>query len=167
MPTDCDGIHFLLIEDLIAINRWLIETQTPHEPIGVIKPNELSSAQQKPAMYRYYEQTDDLIVLASALIAGIADNHCFANANKRTAAAAGMIFFLLNGYRIEAPPELLVEIIVRYVLKSASLEELQDWLAYFLVEFDTRLLDSGEYFSALQVQFSTASLLYIAAAEQD
>jgi len=160
MPTDCDGIHYLLVEDLVAINRWLIETQTPHEPIGVLKPNELESAQQKPAMYRWYEQTEDLIVLASALIAGIADNHCFANANKRTAAAAGMMFFLLNGYRLEAPQDLLVEIIVRYVVKEASLEELQDWLAYFLVPFESSLLNNGEYFSALQAHFPTAALLY-------
>ncbi|MBC3419286.1 type II toxin-antitoxin system death-on-curing family toxin [Pseudomonas sp. RW3S2] len=167
MPTDCDGIHFLLVEDLIAINRWLIETQTPDEPIGVIKPNELDSAQQKPGMYRWYEQTEDLIILVSVLIAGIADNHCFANANKRTAAAAGMMFFLLNGYRIEAPPEHLVDIIVSYVVKTATLEDLQNWLAYYLVEFDTRILDSGEYFSALQAQFPAASLLYKTTAQQD
>lgn len=167
MPTDCDGIHYLLVEDLVAINRWLIETQTPNEPIGVFKPNELESAQQKPAMYRCYEQTEDLIVLASVLIAGIADNHCFANANKRTAAAAGMMFFLLNGFRIESPQEQLVDIIVRYVVKEATLEELQDWLAYFLVEFDVRILNSGEYFSALQAQFPAAPLIYQVEASQE
>jgi death-on-curing protein len=167
MPTDCDGIHYLLVEDLIAINRWLIETQTPHEPIGILKPNELESAQQKPAMYRFYEQTEDLIVLASVLIAGIADNHCFANANKRTAVAAGMMFFLLNGYRINAPQEQLVDIVVRYVVKDASLEELQDWLAYFLVEFDTRILDGAEFFSALKAHFPAAQLTYKAEVQQE
>lgn len=167
MPTDCDGIHYLLVEDLVAINRWLIETQTPDEPIGVIKPNELSSALQRPAMHRWYEQTEDLIVLASILIAGIADNHCFANANKRTAAAAGMMFFLLNGYRIEAPQDELVQIIVRYVIKDADLDELQNWLAYYLQEFDARFLSNGEYFSALRLQFPAAGLFYSAEAEPE
>ncbi|WP_278438434.1 type II toxin-antitoxin system death-on-curing family toxin [Pseudomonas oryzihabitans] len=140
MPNDCDGIRYVLVPDLIAINRWLIETQTPDEPIAVLKPTELASAQQKPANYRYYEQTDDMIVLTAVLIAGIIGNHPFANANKRTAAAAATVFLMINGWQLTAPDSHLVVEIHEFLQGSDSyadrFEYLQDWLAHWTTPRD-------------------------------
>lgn len=40
-----EGVNYLSIDDIVYINRSLIETQTPNEPIGVLNPNNLSSSQ--------------------------------------------------------------------------------------------------------------------------
>ncbi|EPG2644304.1 type II toxin-antitoxin system death-on-curing family toxin, partial [Providencia stuartii] len=98
-----EGINYLSIDDLININRTLIELQTPNEPIKVLNFNNLSSSQSRPSLVKYYEQTDDMFVLAAVLIESLIQNHPFANANKRTAMMAGCIFLLLNGYELTAP----------------------------------------------------------------
>lgn len=140
MSETCDGIRYLLVEDLIAINRFLIETQTPEEPIGVISPNELASAQQKPANHRYYKQTIDMVTLSAVFILGLASNHCFVNANKRTAAAAGTVFLMLNGWQLTAPEHSLVEELLQLIAgpgtQEQRLDHLEDWIAYWVVEFD-------------------------------
>jgi len=140
MSQECDGIRYLQVEDLIAINRFLIETQTPLEPIGVLKPNELESAQQKPANHRYYKQTVDMVTLSAVLILGLATNHCFENANKRTAAAAGTVFLMLNGWQLTAPEHSLVEELLLLIdgpgTQEERLDHLEDWIAYWLVKYD-------------------------------
>ncbi|EBE0158872.1 type II toxin-antitoxin system death-on-curing family toxin, partial [Salmonella enterica] len=50
-----EGVNYLSIDDIVYINRSLIETQTPNEPIGVLNPNNLSSSQSRPSTIRYYE----------------------------------------------------------------------------------------------------------------
>lgn len=40
-----EGIRYLTPEALIWINKRLILAQTPKEPIGLLKPNELISSQ--------------------------------------------------------------------------------------------------------------------------
>lgn len=95
-----DGINFLSIDDLIFINRTLIETQTSNEPIYVRDQNLLASSQSRPNMYRYYNQTEDIFALSSVLIESIIKDHPFANANKRTGMYAGYIFLLLNGWEL-------------------------------------------------------------------
>lgn len=50
----CEGIRYLTVDALIFINQQLIRLQTPNEMIGVLKPNELSSSQQRPSQIRFY-----------------------------------------------------------------------------------------------------------------
>ncbi|MBS7815932.1 type II toxin-antitoxin system death-on-curing family toxin [Wohlfahrtiimonas chitiniclastica] len=96
-----DGsIHYLTEDDITQINIWLIKKDTPEEPIQVINPVGLSSSASRPSQYRNYEQTEDMFKLAAVLIESLIKNHCFANANKRTAMQAGAMFLLLNGYEL-------------------------------------------------------------------
>lgn len=44
MSQDQQGIRYLSVADLVRLNELLILAQTPDEPIGVPKPNELESA---------------------------------------------------------------------------------------------------------------------------
>lgn len=87
-------IRYLSVSDLTELNQILIQHYTPEEPIGVLKPNELVSAQQRPAQFRAYDQTNDIFILAGALFEGLIRNHPFLNANKRTAFAANRAFLL-------------------------------------------------------------------------
>lgn len=137
------GIRYLSVEALKKINRYLILLQTPQEPIGVLKPGELESSQQRPANYRYHGQTEDMYALAAVLMESLVLNHSFTNANKRTAAVAGFMFLLLNGYELTAPGPDLVEILVGISCKDYSCEELEAWLAHWGRDFDCSQLNEG------------------------
>lgn len=58
-----EGINYLSVDDLVNINRVLIELQTPNEPIEVLNFNNLNSSLSRPSQVRYYQQTDDMFVL--------------------------------------------------------------------------------------------------------
>ncbi|QLR06565.1 type II toxin-antitoxin system death-on-curing family toxin [Providencia rettgeri] len=135
-----EGINYLSIDDLININRKLIELQTPNEPIEVLNFNNLSSSQSRPSQVKYYQQTDDMFVLASVLIESLIQNHPFANANKRTAMMSGYIFLLLNGYELTAPEDEVVEMARGLATKEYSLDELDSWLCNWSRDFDSRQL---------------------------
>lgn len=136
----CDGINWLSIEDIIQINKRLIEEQTPDEPISVIKPNELSSSQYSPSQYRYFNDCEDIFELCSVLICSLIRNHCFENANKRTAMQSGYIFLLMNGFELTASDDDFIEIAEGIALNIYTREEVSDWLYHWSREFDPRNL---------------------------
>ncbi|BBE77228.1 MULTISPECIES: type II toxin-antitoxin system death-on-curing family toxin [Phytobacter] len=140
MAEIVEGVNYLSVDDLISINRRLIETQTPNEQIGVLSENNLSSSQARPSMVRWYEQTDDMFKLAAALIESIIQNHPFANANKRTAMMAGYIFLLLNGYELTAPGEEVVIIAEGLAKKEYDAVDLENWLCHWSRTYDARQL---------------------------
>ena len=135
-----EGVNYLSIDDIVYINRSLIETQTPNEPIGVLNPKNLSSSQSRPSTIRYYEQTDDMFRLSAVLIESLIQNHPFANANKRTAMMAGYVFLLLNGYELTAPSDEVVTIAEGLARKDYSVEDLENWLCHWSREYDSRTL---------------------------
>jgi len=140
-----DGVRYLVVEDLIRLNRILIELQTPAEPAGVLHMNLLESSQQAPAVFAYYEQTRDVFALASRLIESLAQNHAFHNANKRTAFAAGAMFLLLNGYELTGPGHEAVTLTHGLVVGEYTRVEVEDWLCYWSRHFDaTRLNEPNE-----------------------
>ncbi|EHD2893707.1 TPA: type II toxin-antitoxin system death-on-curing family toxin [Escherichia coli] len=140
MAEIVEGVHYLTVDDLVEINRSLIELQTPDEPVGVLSPDNLSSSQARPSMVRWYEQTNDMFVLASVLIESLIQNHPFANANKRTAMMAGYVFLLLNGYELTAPGDEIVEMAEGVACKTYTCEELEDWLCFWSRGYDARRL---------------------------
>ncbi|SFN29996.1 death on curing protein [Izhakiella capsodis] len=140
MAEYAEGVNYLSIEDIVFINKVLIETQTPNEPIAVLNPNNLSSSQSRPGTVRYYEQTDDMFRLSAALIESLIQNHPFANANKRTAFMAGYVFLLLNGYELTAPGDEVVIISEGLARKEYAAEDLENWLCHWSREYDSRLL---------------------------
>lgn len=137
----CEGIRYLTVEALESINCRLIKLQTPGEMVGVLKPNELASSQQRPCQIRFYEQTEDMYRLAAVLMESLVRNHPFANANKRTAATAGFLFLFMNGYELTAPGHELVTIMLGIANGDYTCEDLENWLAHWGRAFDTRLLN--------------------------
>lgn len=148
MAEIVEGVHYLTVDDLVEINRSLIELQTPDEPVGVLSPDNLSSSQARPSMVRWYEQTNDMFVLASVLIESLIQNHPFANANKRTAMMAGYVFLLLNGYELTAPGDEIVEMAEGLACKTYTREDLENWLCYW-----SRAYDSRDYVKQAQLLF--------------
>lgn len=135
-----DGINYLSEDNIIFINKSLIELQTPDEQIGVIKPNELGSSQSRPAQVRYYEKTEDMFRLSSVLIDSLIKNHPFANANKRTAMMSGYIFLLMNGYEFTAPDSEIVEMALGIATGEYNDIDLENWLCHWSRPFDARAL---------------------------
>lgn len=135
-----EDVNYLTVEDLILINKFVIFTYTPDEPVSVLKPNELESSQASPAKHKYYTQTDDMFMLTSVLMNSLVQNHCFANGNKRTAFLAGYVFLLLNGYELTAPAEDVVEMMVGIAEKEFNIHDIERWLAYWSRDFDSRNL---------------------------
>lgn len=134
---DFEGIRYLTVEVLIHINQSLIALQTPAEVTGVLKPNELESSQQCPGMARYYSANEDIFYLASKLMESLVKNHCFHNANKRTAAMAGFIFLMLNGYRLYGDGDDLITILVGIDSGEYDRDELEAWMAGYSEPFDS------------------------------
>ena len=71
------------------------------EPHALLSAALLGSAWAKPLNRWSYEGETDLVRLAVALMAGVAQNHPFQQGNKRTAFEGGLGFLLLNGFALE------------------------------------------------------------------
>ena len=87
--------HWLPIEVVIEHNRLeLTETGEPHfvRDLGL-----LESALARPRNFFGFGE-GDIVVLAVALMAGIARAHAFEQGNKRTAFATLRLFLRINGY---------------------------------------------------------------------
>lgn len=87
--------HWLPLEVVIEHNRLeLAETGERHfvRDLGL-----LESALARPRNFFGFGE-EDVIVLAVALMAGIAQAHAFEQGNKRTAFAAMRLFLRANGY---------------------------------------------------------------------
>lgn len=133
MPEDpqyCDGsIRWLAVEDLEKLNRLVITSFTPDEKTGVLKPNELASAQAAPAAYRYYEQTNDVAILAAVLLQRIIQNHPFNSANKRTGLSAAIVFCRINGYSFSPAQDEALDVCQGIASHAYDLNEISNWIA--------------------------------------
>jgi death on curing protein len=127
--------RWLPVEIVLDINiREVIETD---EPSGVLSYDLLESAMMRPQALWHYEGQDDMAVLATALLFGIARNHPFQQGNKRTALTAAEVFLTLNGYELTAPDsDLLAEAILEVIEGKASEEEFIDVMRVFVRPVD-------------------------------
>jgi death-on-curing protein len=100
------------------------------EPYFIRDAGLLDSALARPQNHWAYGE-DDLALLATSLLLGIARNHPFGQGNKRTAFAAAEYFLYLNGWRLEAPDEAaladrVVELITGELDETTFAELLRD-----------------------------------------
>lgn len=144
LESDSHGAtpRWLSDEDIALLNQQLISLQTPFEPIGVLNPSGLSSAQQRAAQYQYYTQTRDIFKLGAVFAEALVQNHPFFNANKRTAAAAVMVFLLVNGWKLDAPWNEVVEMFEGMARHYYDVDDFEAWLSQWSVSFDVAELDA-------------------------
>jgi death on curing protein len=80
----------------------------------------LESAVARPRNHWTYGETDT-VILAVALLLGIARNHPFEQGNKRTAYTAADSFLYLNGYELNVPDgEELADLIISVITGDAG-----------------------------------------------
>lgn len=142
-PEDGD-VRYLDIDDLINLNRALIQKHTPNEQCGVFNQGALEGAQNAPSRSRYYDQTNDLILLGAVLFVRLIRNHPFYNANKRTALVACRIFLLLNGAQFDPPLDDAVDVARSTAMGEYNEQQVASWISWY-----TRPVDCMDYISAL------------------
>jgi len=134
-------INWLSEVDIAGLNRRLIEVQTPAEPIGVLNHPGLASAQHRAIQYQHYSNACDVYKLGAVFAEAIVQNHPFFNANKRTAAAAVMVFLLLNGKRLQAPMDQVVDMFEGLAKHAYDIDDFECWLVHWCVKFDVNKID--------------------------
>ena len=78
--------------------------------------------------YHYSDPKPDVAEIAAAYGFGLAKNHPFNDANKRTAFIAMRLFLKLNGYDLSASPEDKYKTIIRVAASDMSEDEIADWI---------------------------------------
>ena len=118
--------RWLAVVHILAIHSDQI--QAHGGSLGLRDRGLLESALERPRNRLHYDPGADLPTLAAAYGFGLGNNHPIVDGNKRVAFQAMYLFLGLNGFRIEAPEEEVVAVILS--LASGDLDEpgLADWL---------------------------------------
>jgi len=118
--------RWLSLVHILAIHSDQI--QAHGGSLGLRDRGLLESAIDRPRNRLHYDPDADLSALAAAYGFGLANNHPFVDGNKRVAFQAMYLFHGLNAFRIEAPEEEVVVLILS--LASGQLDEpdLAAWL---------------------------------------
>jgi death-on-curing protein len=118
--------RWLALVQILAIHSDQIKAHGGS--LGLRDRGLLESAIERPRNRLHYDTDTDLPALAAAYGFGLTQNHPFVDGNKRVAFQAMYLFLGLNGFRIEAPEEEVVALILS--LASGQLDEpdLASWL---------------------------------------
>lgn len=93
-------MRYVTEQEVIAINHFLIDRYSPGEQKGVKDAGLLNSAVERPKQTVFgLDAYINVFEKAAALFESIAKNHCFQNANKRTAFVVLVQFLAYNGYQ--------------------------------------------------------------------
>lgn len=125
-----------LATELVELNQYIVASTG--EPHSLLKPNELESACARPHNLWVYEDEYRLAYLAVALIVGVAQNHPFAQGNKRTAFVAATMFLQNNGYILDCEDTeefgpTLEAVMTGEIAEATFAEELDEYLIETLV----------------------------------
>lgn len=96
---------------------------------GIRDEGMLASALARPKQKWAYGGSEiDFPAMAAAYIFGIARNHPFVDGNKRTAAVAGELFLVLNGFTLAASDMDLYPVCMAVASGELGEDELTRWL---------------------------------------
>ena len=112
------------IQMVILINKRVIDEHSPDELIGIKEHHLLDSALNRPYQSAFGNEAYPTIhEKAAALLESLAQNHCFHNANKRTALLATSLFYRLNGLQLRFDDQKFEEdFMVDVVLRKYSFQ---------------------------------------------
>lgn len=95
---------------------------------GVRDENLLESALHRPRMKFNYAADFDLFDLAAAYLFGLIKNHAFVDGNKRVGLAAALAFMGANGWRIIAPSDELLALVLSVAASELDEPTASAWL---------------------------------------
>jgi death on curing protein len=118
--------RFLDLDRVVRIHLSLIEHYGGDA--GIRDPGLLHSAIAMPqASFGGAYLHADIFEMAAAYLFHIVQNHPFVDGNKRTGAAAAIIFLAMNGIEIEADEDGLVDITLRVACSQCGKTEIAEW----------------------------------------
>lgn len=94
---------------------------------GVLNEGGIESALARPRNRFAYEEAD-VFACGAAYIFGLAKNHSYQDANKRTAFACGLTFLEMNGTHINAEPMDAVRMMLDVATDAMDEEAIAEWL---------------------------------------
>jgi death-on-curing protein len=120
---------WLTIEDAIALNQWVVE-ETGERHV-VRDAGLLESALHRPQTAYFYSEQTDIVMLATLLLFGIAQNHPFEQGNKRTGFFAAVAFLGMNEVVLTIPDiEAFADAFVEVLAAHSPIELFaREWLA--------------------------------------
>lgn len=120
-------MNYLTAEQVLFMHARLIaETGGEH---GVLNLGLLQSAVARPqASFDGQDLYPDLFSKAAALLESLIGNHAFVDGNKRTAITSTGLFLRINGYRLTADNQEIVNFTLQCAQGLISLEQVQTWL---------------------------------------
>ncbi len=95
--------------------------------IGVFDKNLIESALVRPRQAAAYENAD-LVRQAATLCFGLIKNHPWQGGNKRTATFLTNLFLKRNGFKIAAPSNNIIEMVLAVESNLWKVDEIEDWL---------------------------------------
>ncbi|MGG3467474.1 type II toxin-antitoxin system death-on-curing family toxin [Neobacillus pocheonensis] len=125
-------VKYLTEQQVIFLNMHQIRLYSPKEQLGVKDETLLNSAVNRPKQSAFGEEAYPTIYeKAAALFESLLKNHCFHNANKRTAFASLYMFLRQNKYRLIVHPKRAEDFCVQIVdpgKPSVSFSEIVVWI---------------------------------------
>jgi death-on-curing protein len=119
--------EWLTIADVLAIHDEQIAEHGGSD--GVRDMNVIESAIARPRqLINFGDPTPDMAALAATLAFGLAKNHGFVDGNKRASAVATETFLALNGLKVTAGDEEIVQVWTDIGAGQLVEDELADWL---------------------------------------
>jgi death-on-curing protein len=100
---------------------------------GIRDENALEAALARPKHRWHYEPASDLGALAAAYGWGLVTSHPYRDGNKRIAFLAMAVFLELNGFRLEAPQEEVVQVMFALADNRFEEKEVAAWLRGHMV----------------------------------
>lgn len=120
-------MNYLTAEQVLFIHARLI-TETGGEH-GMLNLGLLQSAVARPqASFDRQDLYSDLFSKAAALLESLVGNHAFVDGNKRTAITSTGLFLRINGYRLTASNQEVVDFTLQCAQGLISFEQMETWL---------------------------------------
>lgn len=120
-------MRYLTVQEIAAINKFLIQKYSPGEQIGIKDYSLLESATYRPQSSAFGEDAYPTIFdKSAALFESLAQNHSFHNANKRTALASIVFFLRYNNHHFHMSTDEKIEWTVDVVKHKYSLKEIAE-----------------------------------------
>jgi death-on-curing protein len=117
-------------EVLRILRRLIDEFGGSH---GLLNEGSLDSALQAAANRRHYENAD-LAVCAATYAYHLTMAHAFVDGNKRIGAAVSEVFLILNGARLSATNDQVVDQFLKIAAGEGSRNDVEAWFRQFVIE---------------------------------
>ena len=94
----------------------------------MLHPGALEAALGRPRNHFAYRPEADLADLAAAYLGGLVGAHGFIDGNKRTGAAAMLVFLAVNGRALHVPPTELYALVIYVATKEVTEPQVATWI---------------------------------------